>query len=88
MFSHLKPYNLSSHSACGGCEDEPSSVRVSLGVMSALCWRQLCVNFCSTGSLHKTRLTHLIIQAVATSVRKLLNKLKKAESRKAESVQA
>lgn len=57
------------HSASGGgCRDVPDSPRVSPGVMAALCWRHLCVNFCSTGRLHKT---HLLIPAVPAAFYKL-----------------
>lgn len=53
LAAHVLVWNC--HSACGGgCWDAPDSLRVSLGVMAALCRRHLCVNFCSAGRLHKT----------------------------------
>lgn len=57
------------HSASGGgCRDVPDSPHVSPGVMAALCWRHLCVNFCSAGRLHKS---HLLILAVPAAFYKL-----------------
>lgn len=51
-----------SRCACSGVEPPLSPCRrmlrlcVWLGVVAALCWRHLCVNFSSAGRLHKTQL--------------------------------